>query len=60
VDTRFLLLVAFLAAVFSIGLTSFLFRSDNTRKGMGASQWLLAALMWVVIMVIVLIREFYF
>ncbi len=52
----FALVAGFILAVIAIGFTHLMFASD-ARRGLNASQWLLAGLIWFVMMLILYIIQ---
>jgi hypothetical protein len=54
-DTRFMLIAALLAGVLSLALASVMF--SNRERGFTSSQWLMALLVWMVLMVLAYIYQ---
>ena len=50
-DFRFLAFAAVIAALLAIGITRMFF--SNRERGLSASQWLLAVLLWAIMMLLV-------
>jgi hypothetical protein len=54
-DVRFMLIASLLAAVLALGFASVLF--SNRDRGYTSSQWLMALLIWIVLMVLAYVYQ---
>ncbi len=52
----FLLVAGFILAVIAVGFTHLMFATD-ARRGLNASQWLLAGLIWFVMLLLLYILQ---